>query len=665
MEHDTSRQDDAKRPQPLRASVMRSQPRQDRADSLQQSQPDATQPQPREADTIRVTPRHAKTGRLTRTWPLPVKIAVSLAILLVLAVGWVGSRALLVRSELVQAQALIPVAKTQVSDGDYADIPATFEQIHAHTSKARGATEGPLWWMTEKFPLLGPNLKALRGLTEVVDDTMVASAPLVALAPEFTPAGLSPRDGRIPLAPFDHIATALPPFAEQFPELRARLAAVPTDGAVAQLQDAKVTLTDAFDSVADPLDQAAPVVAALPGLLGADGPRTYVVMFQNNAELRSLGGTALSFVEVNVDGGAISLAQEVPAGFGQFPIRDVPVIPAPEGFNDVYRKAFGLFIANATLRPSSITAAQIVQAEWKAKYGTDIDGVISMDGPALSALLAAVGPVTLSTGDVVDSTNVTDLLFNGVYQRYNSGNPATDNLQQNVVYSETVNKTFALLASGAFDPKVLLSLMSEAATANDFKVWLADSAEQGALSPTSFGAQGLPESSATTDVVGIYLNDQVGSKLNYYLSSTADLSSAMCGPNGRQVHRVSLALTSTLDPAAVVELSPSISGATYVKLGLDKGVQRLVAFVYLPKDATLLAASIDGEPVAATGQNDEGHPVQVLWINIPPGGTGTLSVDVLMGTPGERVLEADITPTLTGTPRTTSSLDCGTVTLLP
>ena len=613
-------------------------------------------------------PRHAyrrPPSLARRFWISPfTRVALSLAfILVVIATASVGVNAWSAKSHLQQAEALVTVVKSQVSDGDYAAIPGTFDQIHRHTAKARSLMGGRLWSMAEHLPKLGPNLITLRELTAVVDDTMAASEPLVALAPEFSHASLAPKDGKVPLEPFVRAADVLPQFAQQLPTLRAQLAAVPTDGAVPQLQDAKSKLMEIFDKVAPPLDKALPLVKVLPVLLGVDGQRNYVVMFQNNAELRSLGGTALSFTEISVDHGAIKLVRAVPAGLKEFPTHATPVIPVPDGFDAIYDKALGRFIPNATLRPSSITAAQIIQAEWQAKFGEPVDGVISMDGPALSNLLAAVGPVTLSTGDVVSSANVVDLLFNQVYQRYNSGDPGADNLQQNVVYAETVAKTFAKLTSGGFSPVTLYKSMSSAAAANGFTVWLTNAIEQSDIASTAFAATGLPESTPTTDMVGMYLNDQVGSKLDYYLDSTVTTSSAICTPAGQQVNRVELSLTSTLDPSQVGGLSPSITGDGYRGLGLAKGEQRYVVFAYLPKDSTLLSASVDGKPVAATGQSDEGHPVQVMWTLVPPGKTSTVSVDVLMGTPGARELKADFTPTLKGTKQATAPLDCSTVKL--
>ena len=46
----------------------------------------------------------------------------------------------------------------------------------------------------------------------------------------------------------------------------------------------------------------------LPAMLGADGPRNYLVLFQNNAEWRSLGGITGAMVLISTDGGAMQLA---------------------------------------------------------------------------------------------------------------------------------------------------------------------------------------------------------------------------------------------------------------------------------------------------------------------------------------------------------------------
>ena len=80
-------------------------------------------------------------------------------------------------------------------------------------------------------------------------------------------------------------------------------------------------------------------------------------MFQNNAELRSLGGTALSFSEISVDDGEIQLTRTVRAGRAEFSFGEEPVVTLPAGFEDLYSRADCYFIADATMRPSGDTAA--------------------------------------------------------------------------------------------------------------------------------------------------------------------------------------------------------------------------------------------------------------------------------------------------------------------
>ena len=143
-------------------------------------------------------PRHAfrpPPSLAHRFWSSPfTRVVLSLVfVAVVMVTASVGVSAWAAKGHLQQAQALVTVVKSQVSAGDYGALPGTFDQIHQHTAKARSLTGGRLWSMAERLPKLGPNLITLRELTAVVDDTMVASEPLVALAPEFTHENLAPN----------------------------------------------------------------------------------------------------------------------------------------------------------------------------------------------------------------------------------------------------------------------------------------------------------------------------------------------------------------------------------------------------------------------------------------------------------------------------------------
>ncbi|WP_372595500.1 DUF4012 domain-containing protein [Actinotalea sp.] len=584
-------------------------------------------------------------------------------VLLVIAAVWVGVRGWTAKGELEQAQGLVADLQDAAGEGDYGLAASVFDDIAGHASRARDLTGDPIWRGAEVLPSVGVNLTALRELTAVIDDTMTAAEPLVGLVGEVGAEGLKPQDGALPIATISQVADEITPLAEELTVLAARLDAVRTEDAVAQLGEAKEMLAEVIGPAASALTEAAPVVRAVPALLGADSPRTYVVMFLNNAELRSLGGGPLAFVELSVDEGAIELGSVIPAADGGFSAHAEPIIPIPEGFETVLPGVLGRFISDATLRPSAVTAAQIVEAEWEHAFGKEIDGVFSLDAGALQLLLQVVGPVPISTGDVVSADTVLPLLFNEVYFRYDSGVRAVDDAQQGLVYAETVAGTFSRLMSGDYDLREMYDALSAAAEGRHFSLWFPDADDREALAVTPFLAQDLLESTATTDVVGLYLNGLVGSKLDYYLLSTVTTGSATCSADGRQVHRVTLDLTNSLDPALVPDLSGSITGGTHPTLNLPTGAERIALFVYLPKGSTLLSASVDGAPVEVTGQQDSGHPVQVVWLVVAPGADRQASIDVLVGDPGSRDLVVDVTPTIQGTVRAEAPLECDTVAL--
>lgn len=603
--------------------------------------------------------RHAR-KRLRSPWVL---VALTALAAVLFAGTWVGVLAWNAKGELQQAQALVSTLKTQISEGHYSGVVEQYDEIRKHTQKARDLTDDPLWSAAEHVPMLGRNLSAMRGITSIIDDAMAASTSLVDLASSLSPESLAPHGGAIPLDPFVAAATDVPIAATSFAALSERLKALPTQGTLHQLQSAQTELSGILDSAATGLEKFSPTVRALPAILGADAPRTYVVMFLNNAELRSLGGTALSFAEISVDHGVIKLVRVVPASGGNFPKHPTPLVPIPDGFSQIDNGALGYFIAESTGRPSPETAAQYVQAEWQSTFGQKIDGVVSIDAAALGLLLKALPPLTLSTGDVVTSDNVVKLLLNDVYIRYDSGDNYADNLKQGEVYSETLDKTFTAFSTGDFDAAVLFSSVRAATAANRLSVWFTADGEREAVAQTGLAAGGLPQSTATEDVVGVYLNDEVGAKLNYYLGTTLTTGSAMCTADGRQVHRVTLTMTNNVPPASVAGLSPSISGSAYKNLDLPKGAQRLLVFAYLPPGATLLSASADGAPVASTQQHDTDHPVQSMWVTVPAGETHEVSFDIEMGTPGKRALVVDYTPTVSGTKVVAAPLDCAGVKL--
>jgi Protein of unknown function (DUF4012) len=584
----------------------------------------------------------------------------------VVAVGaWVGGRALQAKSELEAAQGLVGTLKNEALKQDSSGAAATLKLLTAHSSKARALTNDPIWRACESLPFIGPNLTAVRQMANVTDSVMSrAVAPLLKLeSTTLNPADIAPKGGAIDTSA---LSDAVGPVQKANTAIHGALTsvkAIDTSATLEPVQAAKTKLLRLLNSVA-PLSQTlSDVLPLLAPALGADAPRKYLVIFENNAEARPLGGTDLSNALITIDKGRIQLTQTAPStGFTHY--AGAPVVPVPDGVQQLYRGIYGTFIADSTQRPDFPSAAQIAQQMWQRQFGGQIDGVISIDPVALSYMYRALNPLTLSTGDLINSNTLVPFLLNTVYQRYwtkNATNSETkaDNNAQDAVYSATVEGTFAQLAAGKFKPTILVKALEQAVNEHRLLLWSGNAKEQAQIVKAGINGA-LPASDKTTDRVGVYVSDGIGSKMDYYLTQSVTLSHAVCRADGRANYRVSISLTNTAPANAAVALSPSILGESK-RQKLLLGYQRMFVYLYAPPGSTITGASSNGDPAPITNDHDTTYPVEQVDVQFAPGAVQTVTFDVVAPKPGNKKLAADVTPMVHPTKMLTAPLDCSTV----
>ncbi|TXN28814.1 DUF4012 domain-containing protein [Lacisediminihabitans profunda] len=605
-------------------------------------------------------PRHTHAARnLLKRWWFWLIIAVVL--LLIGTTAWIGTRALAAKSELEAAQTQVGQLKADLAAQKFSGLRKTMAKIEVHAAKARDLTSDPVWQAAESIPVAGKNLTVVRQLAAATDTVVVdAVAPLVKVASTLSLKSFAPVDGAINLAP---LTAAVPAVAQAKAGIHAAtvtLDGIDTSGTVAALGAAKLKLVGLLGGVSPLIDTANEVLPFIAPAMGSEKPRNYVVMFQNNAESRPLGGTALSFALVTMDKGKITLASTVSAGFDHFAHYPDSVIPVPDGLQSLYEGTFGTFIPNATVRPKFATAAQVTFEMWKRQFGTEVDGVISIDPVALSYILRATTPITLSSGDILTSDSLVPLLLNGLYQRFNTGHDVKDNASQDVIYGEAVAATFAKLSGGPLDPKLLLGAIMQSTAERRLLIWSAKPAEQAELEKGGFTGD-LPVSDAKTDRVGVYFEDNVGSKLNYYLGQAVHLQQGVCRTDGRQTYRVGADLTSTVPANAAKALSPSILGDWKAEK-VKPGVQRMFVFVYAPPGTQFAGATVNGAAVSLDPQHDEAYPVAKLRVSVTAGATVKITVDIVAAQAGTKALDAIVTPMVHAATVDRPPLDCATVT---
>ncbi len=154
--------------------------------------------------------------------------------------------------------------------------------------------------------------------------------------------------------------------------------------------------------------------------LGAKEPQRYLLIFQNNNELRPSGGFIGSIAEVDIKNGKIQNFYLPPGGVYDLQGNLKTLLASP--------KPLWLLNANWQLQDSNWffdfpTTAQKVMWFYEKSGGPTVDGVVAVNSQILPKLLAITGPIDLPEFNLkLDANNVINELQQEVEVNYNREN---------------------------------------------------------------------------------------------------------------------------------------------------------------------------------------------------------------------------------------------------
>ena len=128
----------------------------------------------------------------------------------------------------------------------------------------------------------------------------------------------------------------------------------------------------------DSYAKAGPLVQSLPSIVGADGPRTYLLAMLNPAEQRYSGGGALSFTTMRFDHGKATFGTSVNVDdlLQQRQVRSA----GSRCTGNPFHRAAPLRVTSATFSPWwSVSGEELLRGYQAAYPGTQLDGVIGID----------------------------------------------------------------------------------------------------------------------------------------------------------------------------------------------------------------------------------------------------------------------------------------------
>ncbi|MFJ4037376.1 DUF4012 domain-containing protein [Microbacterium sp. NPDC090007] len=558
-----------------------------------------------------------------------VGAAVIVAVALGAAAGlWVGVRLALAADHLTAARSTVAAAAEAVEDPEVAVSMLT--PAGGETAAARALTSDPIWRAAEMVPWIGPQLDAVSRTAAAADDAVREGLiPLLSVADEISAAALRPSGGVVDVA---RIAAAAPAAAAASTALRRSAEEVEgIDHAplLGRVSSGVAHTAEILSTGADRADDLRRATILVPLMLGAEGPRSTLVLFQNNAEWRSLGGVVGAVAQIDALGGRLSLSAQASSGdFAELSAH--PVAALPDDVRTLYDTRPARYIQNTTQVPDFTVGAPLAREMWRRVHGTSVDAVVAVDPVALSYLLRATGPIELPSGEEITADTAVPLLLHDVYARF------ADPEAQDAFFQSASAAVFDALARGRADPVALVHALTRASTERRLLIWNADAAAQAVLDGTTL--QGvLPVSDAARSTIGVYFNDGTGSKMDYYLNPRVE--TAWCAPGTASVH-VELR-SDAPDPAM---LPPYVTGdGAY---GVPAGDVVTGVYVYLPPGASVVdqrSSSGSAIPPGFAGGTHDGRTVVKWSVELSPGRSATLDLEVTL--PFTAILDAVSTPT--------------------
>jgi len=549
------------------------------------------------------------------------------AVLLITVAGafWLGTRANIIKNELEATTQLIPQLKEDLAHDRPNEAALAVDQLRLHTAAARDAAGDPVWTLASTIPGVGANFSAVAEVARTADDvTNLGLAPLVRVFGSLNWDSLLPSSAGVDLEPIMQATPSVSSAAHAVRASAERLERIDAGALLPQVSEPLHLAREQLEAVTGALDASANASQLAPYMLGADSPRNYILMIQNNAEARSSGGIPGALAVLTLDRGKMILGAQSSAG-------DVgimsPTLPVDEEQVQIYSGRLGKYLQDVNLTPDFPTAASTVQTMWKRKTGQNVDGVISIDPVALGYVLDATGPITISSPQLLElargglpteltGKNVVPTLLSDTYAKIEQPK------LQDAYFAGVAQEIFAALSSGKGDAKALIGGLTRGAEEGRVLVWSGKTDEQAIIAKYPLSGS-IAGPSVAPAQFGVYFNDGTGAKMDYYMKRTVQLIEECTGDEYGQV-KVRVTSTNTAPADAATSLPAYVTGDGV--FGVPPGTVQTNVIAYGPAQANVETAVVDGKKTDFAAHRHSSRPVGSVTVTLAPGQSSTVEL---------------------------------------
>ena len=485
------------------------------------------------------------------------------------------------------------------------------------------------WWAVPArlLPIAGPNLRVAAAAATAATNLTAAGQQRLTVAPD---ADLTVHDGTVPIKAFASLERPLQVVWEAEVDALRRLEPQRRSpwelGVVrAGLDELLVKLEDATDST----EVALSAVRTLPDFFGAGGQRRYLALFVTPVEGRASGFPG-NYAELLLTDGKMEMTE-----FGRINeldrVQGAVSVSLPADYQARYAR-FGSADSwrNITLSPDFPSVAELVRQLYPQSGGAELDGVLSVDPAALSALLRLTGPVEVpGIRRVLTARNAERFLLRDQYLELADNPNRVDALE--VLGRRTFD---ALLTRDLPRPEQIAKVLSPEFIDQHLRI-VAFDPDVSRFFERIDVTGALPN--VAGDALAVTTNNIIGNKVDLFLQRTVDYE-AVWDPATRtvesvvRIHLVNQAPGSGLPDYVIGNSLPD--GAD-----VPKGTNRTYLSVFTP--LALANATLDGQPLPLEAQREAGRHVFSTFLDLgPDGGEATVELrlsGVLPGTSGYRL----------------------------
>jgi len=544
--------------------------------------------------------------------------------------GWGAYEAYRLKTSLSATADDLTQLQHDATSGDLDAARTLLPRAQDHAAAADGAAHSVPLRLARALPPVHADVTAVAALASTAHDLTTDALPaLVDALQVVSPDRLLDAQGRVDVDALARVAPGVRSADASIVRAQQDLAGLERTRSQlhAPVADAVDRLDRALTSVRAQTRTAARAATLLPPMLGADAPRKYLVMVQNNAEFRSTGGIPGSILLVEADHGAVTVKEQRTES--TLNSRDGnPVGTLTDEETNLFGTQPAVFAQDVNLIPDYPRSAELLTELWHATTGVQVDGVLSVDPVVLGKVLGATGPVTVG-GHKLTSGNAAQVLLHDIYLQTN------DPAQQDAFFAATARAVFDHLLGGGTPKSGVVDALAAAAREGRVMLWSSRDDEQDQLSGTVISGE-LVGHDGRSPVVGVYLDDGSAAKMSWFVDSTVEVRRT-----GDEIV-TTLTLKNTA-PAGGKGLPSYMTGTM-----LTPGNVRTNYDLYAPTRGKVTSVSIDGKKTEVFRATYHGLDVAEWTAELAPGRSVTVEAHMSVDSSYSGKTHVRVTPAARG-----------------